>query len=50
VSEDDGSEELTSDEDGGGSDTDDYFEISARFNQMHTMAGLGNNPVQVLST
>jgi hypothetical protein len=40
VSEDDGSEEFKPDEDGGDSDTGDYFEINGRFNQMQTRENL----------
>jgi hypothetical protein len=40
VSEDGGSEEFKPDEDGGDSDTGDYFEINGRFNQMHTRGNL----------
>jgi hypothetical protein len=40
LSEDDGSTEFKPDEDGSDSDTDDYFEIDGRFNQMHTRGNL----------
>jgi hypothetical protein len=40
VSGDGGSEEFKPNEDGGGSDTDDYFEINGRFNEMNTRENL----------
>ena len=48
LSEDGGSKEFKPDEDGSDSDTEDYFEIDGRFNQMHTRENLRKQYDQAL--
>ena len=48
LGEDDGSKEFKPDEDGSDSETDDYFEIDGRFNQMHTRENLRKQYDQAL--